>query len=254
MFTKRDLPLLLSLAKYDLLTRSQLQHHHADSFTGKQADRSLRARLAELTQLKFIHRTNMQVVNPSVNAGSGAPVYYMGARGVELLLNEIGDEKFRLLNTTTPYFLFLYHFIEVSAFGIQLHEAARLADVTVNEWLNERALKNPKATAPHEKFRLYARIDEKTVAVPDAGFVLEKGDLKKVFLVEIDRDTTKNADRVAASKCRGIAALALNKLHLDFFPQATWPNFNVLRVAPTAHRRDRLRKAFASDDRPGAAL
>ena len=70
-------------------------------------------------------------------------------------------------------------------------------------------------------------------------------EFRRVYYLETDRDTTKNAERVAAQKSPGYTALHDRRHHLKQFPEANVGSFVVLVIAPNARRRDALRKAFA---------
>lgn len=115
---------------------------------------------------------------------------------------------------------------------------------------------DPKAGEPEKKYHLYECVSDpgtaRVVCVPDAAFLLEKSGHRKVFYLEQDRDTTKSADRVAASKCGGFAGLFAKKLHLTQFPQANAEKFTVLMLAPTTRRRDALKAAVKKH--PGSEL
>ena len=118
----------------------------------------------------------------------------------------------------------------------------------VVEWVGERTLADPHAKdAEGGRYRLYTRLSDKLVCVPDAAFLLEKDGHRKVFLLEQDRDTTKSAERVAAQKAGGLAALVDRRLHIGrYFPAATVEKPTVLFVTPTRKRATALRKAFGS--------
>ncbi len=249
MVPARDFSVLLSVALYDEMTRAQVQRLH---FPDDKDGRITRKRLTVLhEEVGLLNRTNMRTVNPAVNAGVGAPCYYLSAKGAEFLAQETEDPAYKLCNTTTPHHLYLYHylyhFIAVTETQMMLRRACELAgDVEVAEWLGERSLKDPREKDPAKRYRLYHRFHEKLCCVPDAGFLLRKGEFRKVYYLEQDRDTTKSAERVASQKAGGFAALAEQQIHLTkHFPAATWKNFNVLCVTPTPRRRDALRKAVS---------
>jgi hypothetical protein len=252
MLPARDIAVLHSVAHYDTLTRAQVTALHFPGDDG----RITRKRLKVLLDVGLVNVTTMRVVNPAVNGGNAAPVYYPSAAGTAFL-NEGRDEGQArlLLNTQAPNWMFLYHFVAVAETHIALDAAAKLRpDVSVLAWYGERALLDPKATEPEKKYKLYEVVSEtpRVVCVPDAAFLLEKAGHRKAFYLEQDRDTTKGADRVAASKCGGYAGLAAGRLHLRHFPGANADGLTVLMLAPTERRRDALRAAVAK--KPGAEL
>ena len=65
----------------------------------------------------------------------------------------------------------------------------------------------------------------------------------KVFDLEEDR-ATSGVQQIAATKRQGDAVLSEVCGHRRHFPEATIDKFTVVMVAPTARRRDALRKAI----------
>jgi len=63
---------------------------------------------------------------------------------------------------------------------------------------------------------------------------------------------TSGVRQIANSKTAGYAEMAERLLHRRHFPAATLDGFSVLMVAPTAKRRDALRRAIAG--KPGWEL
>jgi hypothetical protein len=265
MLQDRDLDILASVARYYTLTRLQINRLHLPAdFDG----RLTRRRLMVLHGDGLINRTHMQVSNPS--AGAPAYVYYPSAKGCAFLAQELDDESYQRACTLTPNWMYLYHWVEVAQTQIVLDQAvARLNGVkldrwlvgrspfndgvTVDEWLSEWSVANPDEKEPEKRYRLYTKLGPKLVCVPDAAFLLQKDGFRKAFYLEQDRDTTKNAERVAAQKCHGYAGLVERRVHLErHFPTANVERFTVLFVVPTVRRRDALRKAFAG--KPAAWL
>ena len=215
MLPARDIQILRSVAHYDTLTRAQITRLHFPGDDG----RITRKRLKVVLDLGLVNQSTMRVVNPAVSGGTSAPVYYPSAAGMAFLNEGREEGQSRLLlNTTTPNWMFLYHFVAVAETHIALDAAAGLRpDVSVVQWHGERSLLDPKASDPEKKFQLYECVSDvgkpRVVCVPDAGFLLDRGGHRKVFLLEQDRDTTKSAERVAASKCGGYAGLYAKQLH-----------------------------------------
>lgn len=257
MVPTRDIELLASVARYYTLTRKQINALHFPTDTD---GRITRKRLRLLHEAKLINRTNMQVVNPLM--GAPAFVYYPSAEGCAFLAQEMKDESYKSACTLTPNWMYLAHWVEVAETRIRLDRAVMKmtdakalvkTDIAVADWMGEWTIANPEEQAPEKRFKLYVRLGPKLVCAPDAGFLLEKSGFRKVHYLEEDRDTTKNAERVAAQKCHGYAGLYEQRMHLKrHFPLANVEKFTVLFVAPSVNRRDALRKAFAS--KPAAWL
>lgn len=243
MLTPRDHAVLASLVHYATLTRAQISRLH---FAGDDDGRVTRKRLQLLLNAKLIHRTQMQVVNPAM--GAPAPVYYASREGCAFLAQERGDPRYLAYALATPQWQHLYHWVQVAETHILLDQAvAQTTGVTVEEWWGEGSIVNPEETEPTKRFRLYTMLRDqpRLVCVPDAAFLLVKDSYRKVFYVEVDRDTTQPAQRVAARKAEGYAELAARGLHTRHFLTANVAKFNVLIVAPSPQRREALRAAFA---------
>ncbi len=243
MLQIRDIEIIASVARYYTLTRAQINRLH---FPNDHDGRITRKRLSIIHGDELVNRTNMQVVNPSM--GAPAYVYYPSAKGCAFLAQELKDDRFKATCTLTPNWMYLYHWVEVAQTHITLDQAvAQLADVSVVDWISEWSIANPDESEPEKKYKLYTKLGQKLVCAPDAAFLLDKEGFRKAFYIEQDRDTTKNADRVAAQKCHGYAGLFEKRLHIGrHFPTTNVEKFTVLFVAPTLKRRDSLRAAFRS--------
>lgn len=250
MLTPRDFAVLASIVHYATLTRAQVSRLH---FASDEDGRTTRKRLQTLLDAKLIARTRMQVVNPAM--GAPAPVYYATREGCAFLAQERGDPRYLAYALATPQWQHLYHWVQVAETHMLLDQAiAQTPGVTVEEWWGEGSVVNPDEADPTKRFRLYTMLRDqpRLVCVPDAAFLLVKDNYRKVFYLEVDRDTTQPAQRVAARKAEGYAELAVRGLHTRHFPAANVGKFNVLIVAPSPQRRDALRAAFAA--KKGAEL
>ena len=252
MLTSRDISVVTSVAHYYTLTRPQITRLH---FPGDSDGRITRKRLQVVLGAGLIHRTHMQVVNPAM--GAPAPVYYPSEKGIAFLAQEREDARYLTVCTQTPTWQNLYHWVQIAETHIVLDQAAaRVPGLTIADWLSEWSVANPEATAPEKRYCLYTLLSEpgqpRLLAAPDAGFLLEKDTFRKVFYLEQDRDSTKNAQRVASQKAKGYAVLFERRLQARHFPTTNVEKFSVLMIAPTAKRREALRAAFAT--MPGASL
>jgi hypothetical protein len=249
MLQIRDIEVIASVARYYTLTRSQINRLH---FPTDHDGRITRKRVRFISEDGLINRTNMQVVNPSM--GAPAYVYYPSAKGCAFLAQELKDERYKSVCTLTPNWQYLYHWVEVAQTHICLDLAAsQIEDVNVDDWISEWSIANPEEKEPEKRFRLFTRLGQKLVCAPDAAFLLEKEGFRKAYYLEQDRDRTKSSDRVAAQKCHGYAGLFEKRLHVSrHFPTVNVEKFTVLFVAPTANRRDALKRSFST--KPAAWL
>lgn len=249
MITERDIRILCALARYYVLARTQIQRL---CFPDVQTGRAVRRRLQVLVRAGLISRIRTPVFNPG--GGSAWPAYFLSRQGVEFLAQHFDDSGFLAIPTRSPEPFHLLHWIDISETHILLDQAiARQNTVRLEGWFSEWDTVNPKEDAPERRYRLYALLRDRPrlVCVPDAAFLLARGEHRKVFYLEQDRATT-GTHQVAARKTPGYFELSKRNGHMRHFSQATAPSFTVILIAPTARRRDGLRKATGG--KPGAHL
>jgi hypothetical protein len=250
MIQLRDIDVVGSVARYYTLTRAQINRLH---FPNDHDGRITRRRLNFLSGEGLINRTHMQVSNPA--NGAPAYVYYPSAKGCAFLAQELKDESFKNVCTLTPNWQYLHHWVAVADTHILIDQAVkRTRGVAIDGWFSEWDVVNADEKEPDKRFRLYVRLGQKLVCIPDAAFLLNNQvkvgenqfrSYRKVFYIEQDRHTTESADRVAAQKFNGYAALFEKRLHVGVhFPLANVEKFSVLVIAPTPNRRDALKLAF----------
>ncbi len=251
MVTDRDLAILRAVARYYVLNRQQIQRLvFPDDANGRIA----RRRLQTLIDADLLSRQSMLVCHPA--NGAPAPVYYPSRRGIELLAEATGDDRFLAISSQAPTMHHVWHWLAVSethitfdeAIASQLDESAN--NVQIAEWFNEYDIVNPAESSPELRFRLYTllRSSPRLACAPDAAFLLSMRGHSKVFYLEQDRATT-GVHQIAASKAQGYSVLAEVNGHRRHFPDATIDTFTVLMVAPNARRRDALRKAIREKGR-----
>jgi hypothetical protein len=251
MITHYHIAILVAVATYDTLDRSQIQRLCCP----KDKDgRVTRRRILQLVQLGLLNKTWMQVINPYAR-GAGMPLYYSSPKGLDLLACKLKDERWLNCSTQQPRWETLLHSKEIAEFHIVMDQGVEnKKDVSLGGWLGERDTANADETEPHKKYQLYTLISEKPrrlVCNPDAAFLLCAGNYAKIHYLELDRGTS-GIQQIAHSKTLGFAELAKRKLHRRHFPMTNTDSFFVLSVSPSARRRDLLRKAIA--DKPGAEL
>lgn len=249
MITERDLGVLRAVAHYRIVSRTHVQRL---CFPNDKTGRATRRRLQTLVRAGFIRRCRTPLFNPA--GGSPWPVYYPTQRGLEVLAEHFDDSGFLGVSTRSPEPLYLMHWLAVTDTHIALDQAiGRQNTVQLEGWVSEWDTVNPEETQPERQYRLYTLLRDRPrlVCVPDAAFLLAVGEHRKVFYLEQDRATT-GVRQVAARKTPGYAELFKRNGQIRHFPQATVPGFTVLLIAPTARRRDGLRKAIK--DKPGADL
>lgn len=247
MVTDRDLLVLRALAIYFVLNRQQIQKlcFHEDE-TG----RVTRRRLLKLVAHGLIQRQPLQMHD--MEDGSPSLVYYPSRRGLEILAETTNDKRFLHVSSQAPQPHHVRHWLAVSDTHILIDQAISGQDaVGIEGWINEWDTVPAVGIAPEERYRLYTRIDDRLVCVPDAAFLLSLVGHKKVYYLEQDRNTS-GVERVAASKTKGYAAMFEQQLHRRHFPQTTVTAFTILMIAPNRNRRDNLRRTILG--KPGWEL
>jgi hypothetical protein len=249
MITERDIAVLFALVRYYVLSRQQIQRLVFPSDT---QGRITRRRLQALVDAKLINRQSVLVCHPM--NGPPAPVYYPSRRGCELLAEQTADDRYLATPTAAPYEQHIFHWLAVTETHITFDEAvARQSEVSIDGWLNEWDTVNKDETAPEKRYRIYTLLREspRLVCAPDSAFLLGLRGHRKVFYLEQDR-ATSGVRQIANGKTQGYAVMAECGSHRKHFPDATVDTFAVLMIAPSARRRDALRKGIES--KPGAAL
>jgi hypothetical protein len=248
MITDRDILILVALVRYYVLNRQQIQRL---VFPSDQNGRITRRRLQLLVSEHLISRQNLLFAHPSMPP---APVYYPAPKGCELLAEHFEDPRYLVTPTAAPIPHHTFHWLAVSDTHIAFDEAVKLQEeAKILGWLNEWDVVNKSESRPEKRFQLYTLLREhpRLVCVPDSAFLVCFRGQSKVFYLEQDR-ATSGVNQIANSKTAGYAELSERKLHRRHFPQATLDSFSVLMVAPTAKRRDALRRAIK--EKPGANL
>lgn len=249
MITDRDVAVLVALFRYYILSRIQLQ---VLCFPGDQSGRVARRRLLHLLELGLIARAVPQLVYP--HQPQPAPAYYSTKKGLELLAEQFDDPNYLLGTTQSPQPNYLLHWLAVSDTHLKLDLALeRQSLVRCPRWINEWDVANPQERDPERRYRLFVLLQQqpRQVCAPDAGFLLEANGHRKAYYLEQDRNTS-GVRQIAASKTPGYAQLAAQNLQKRHFPDETVGEPQVLMIAPSASRRDALRKAI--QEKPGANL
>ena len=241
MITERDLQVLRALARYFVLNRHQIQQL---CFRDDCDGRVTRRRLLRLVQLGYIQRQSLQM--HEMDSGSPSSVYYPSRRGLEILAEVLNDKRFLLVSSHAPQPHHVRHWLAVSETHITLDESiARQIEVTLDGWINEWDTIAANAGEPDRRYQLRTTLQEspRLCCAPDAAFLLSRAGHRKVYYLEEDRNTS-GVERVAASKTKGYAELAVRQWHRRHFAETTLATFTVLMVAPSPRRRDHLRQAI----------
>ena len=243
--------ILNALAWYYTLTRWQLGNLCCP---GKdKSGRRMRGYLQDLLQAHAIQKSNGLVVFPDRN-GAPMPVYSIKPLGVELLETEL-KQDFSWVCTQTPNWQHLHHWVRCSDWHIALDQAIAAQaegkqDVQCEAYINEWDLLDANEKEPEKRFRLFKLLRQipRLVCSPDGGMLMSYRGHFKMYFLELDRNTT-GINQLAASKTPGYAMMAEKQVHHQYFPNLeVWKEFSVILVAPSASRRDALRRAIGKKD------
>ena len=240
VITEQNLLVLRTLAKYYVLSRAMIQEY---CFPHVKSARSVCERLRKLKNAGYISQASMEVVVRGQNA---VPVYHPNKKTAETLAAYYGDAAYKNIFCKPPSGRLLFHWLEISKMHRVVDLAVELSnDISMPEFYNEWEPINKDALKSNQRFSLYSEIQKEPsiVCAPDAGFLIEKGDRRKVFYMEIDRGTD-SIKRICSKKPRGFARLQELNLHFEHFPTATVDEFSVLFVTTTEYRRDSLLERF----------
>src|SRR5262249_5056288 len=155
--------------------------------------------------------------------GAPAPVYFPSRKGLAYLAQQFEDTNYLSGTTQTPTWTYLYHWCAVADVHILLDQAAaNNPAVKIDGWLGEWSVANHDEKLPEKRYTLFTLLKQspRLICVPDAAFLLSMSGASKVFYLELDRDTTQPASRVAAQKSPGFAGLAEVQGHKRHFPKA----------------------------------
>jgi len=246
MITPRDIPMLVGLASYFLMTRRMIQARY---YPADRDGRITRRRLSTLCRDGFVRKQRLLVV--SCDDEFPAPVYHLAKGGCQFLAEHFGDDRYLSKPTSVAQPLHLYHYLAVTRTHMVLDDAIEKSDVALVQWCNEHEPLNPENPHPKQHLRLYTQLRKqpRLICAPDAAFLLETRGHRGVFYLEQDRDRDNYSHRrVAALKTPGYAQLLKRRLHRKHFPSSTLNRFTIVMVAPSDKRRDALRRAFAGKD------
>jgi len=201
VMTERDKRILHAVHEYRMLTREQIERllfapeFGQDHFTKTS---KVRHRLKVLYQNKYLERVPLPVGNAT---WAWQPVYRLARSGAELVASDLGvnskdliywgkgDDKDRRATHATP--LFLNHTLCINDVRIAFQLAAQHYGYRVETWLDDVHLKSQE-----RKDHVAVRDEEgnKMVAViPDSYFVLNLGNRRAPFFLEVDRATMSNS-------------------------------------------------------------
>jgi len=188
----RDVDALQAVHDYRVLRRDQIQKLLFPSCN------TANYRLQRLYQHGFLERRWCPV---EYGQGSGRALYLMGNRGLQLLTQRLGNmpqaTSYRIVRKTvrSP---FLEHTLAVNDVRIAFSIAAQRERYGIQKWVREDDL---KAAREYVYASTTTGTRRNVAIIPDAYFVLNLGDRRAHFLLEVDCATETShrwAQRVRA--------------------------------------------------------
>lgn len=185
----RDYQILEAIHTARYLTTEQIQRLFWTDTRGGKGEwgrvKACQQRLRLLCDNGFVRRIQL----PIRRGDKPQPyIYALDSKGAELLTSELGIEPQEIdwrPKAHEEHFPFMEHLLTTTDFRIALMQATRQTGVTLDEWLDEKAL---KADHNVDYVTLVGPSGGATKAavVPDAFFVLERQGKRGIFFVEVD--------------------------------------------------------------------
>jgi len=181
--TERDVQVILAVYDYRALQRDQIERLFFPS------KNTANDRLSRLYQHRFLERRWLKI---AYGEGMGQAIYLLAERGADVVAEQLGidrgavDWKEGRNKVGSP---FLEHALMVNDVRIAFNLAAQQAGYTIDKWIKEDEL---KAAKEYVYLTTASGARRKVAVIPDAYFVLNLGDKRAHFFLEVDRATEAN--------------------------------------------------------------
>lgn len=246
VLTDRDKEILRQVYLFRLMTREQIERLLFADSNGK--DHLTKTSLCR-KRLKFLyHHGYLERMPTPISPGVWAwrPVYRLAPKGAEVVasLLEVSikelpywgrgfDKDHRQSDASL---LFLEHTLAINDFRLAVLSAAKDGGYRLQEWIDDTQLKS-KAMKDYVQVSSGETRNVKMAVVPDAYFILNLGDRRAHFFLELDRGTMSNQRwkmRVRAYKTYIERGKYQERYHTN--------SLRILTVTTGDSRRDNLRK------------
>ena len=181
--TERDAQVVQAVSELRVLRRDQIERLF---FTGKNTTNE---RLKRLYQHRFLERRWLPV---EYGQGMSQAIYLLAQRGADLVAERQGIDRGAVgwrkshNHVGSP---FLEHSLMINDVRIAFTVAAQAAGYGVDTWVGEDEL---KAVGDHVYIPSQNGGQRKVAVIPDGYLVLDLGDRRAHFFLEIDRATLSN--------------------------------------------------------------
>ncbi len=246
-FEERDQTMLETIYRYEgMLTTCQLEALYFSPNLPTENVRSAK-RSAETRQQHLFHKGYLdRLPAPSLGPGRSTILNVLGKAGVDFVTMRLGvdrahvDWRPKIVKNKASSHL---HSLLVSDLRITMERITRLTNLTLENWIGERAFKS-KTMADKLPF-LSTGYTKSAKKAPDGAFLIEypaadyQGQpVKPVgFFVEVDRGTESNA--VWAEKVRAYEQFRQSGLAEHYYGVS---NFRILTTVSTPQRLENLMK------------
>ncbi|MHB1356213.1 MAG: replication-relaxation family protein [Anaerolineae bacterium] len=181
--TERDTQVVLAVYEYRTLRREQIEKLFFPSRN------TANERLQRLYQHGFLDRRWSPV---EFGQGTSQAIYLLAEKGADLVAQQLGIDRGAVAwqaSHNEVGSLFLEHTLMVNDVRIAVTQAASQAGYTVRTWLTEETL---KATKDIVQVVTSGGAQRKIAVIADAYFVLNFGNKRAPFFLEVDRATEAN--------------------------------------------------------------
>jgi len=181
--TERDVQVILAIYRCRMLQRNHIERLFFPS------KNTANERLKHLYQNRFLERRWLPV---EYGQGMGQAIYLLAERGADIVAQQLGIDRGSVNWREAHNWvrgLFLEHTLMVNELRITFYQAAQQQGYKIDAWIDEDQL---KADRNYVYLTTANGTRRKVAVIPDAYFVLNMGDRRAHFCLEVDRATEAN--------------------------------------------------------------
>jgi len=181
--TQRDVQMVLAAYEYRVLRRDQIERLFFPS------KNTANDRLKRLYQHRFLARRWVPV---EYGQGTGQALYLLDERGANLVAEQLGIDRAKVRwraahnRVGSP---FLEHTLMVNDVRIAFKLATEQQGYEIDKWVTEDEL---KAVKDYVRIEMQGGARRTMAVIPDGYFILNLGDRRAHFFLEVDRATLAN--------------------------------------------------------------
>lgn len=242
LLQERDCAILQDVARYRLLTTSQIETLRTSD---SEHDLRFPSRLTLTRRLKLLfHHGYVGRIARPLSQGSLEPVYVLDKAGVKALQRHFGEAAVKV-KTSPPKSLALEHLLAVNGFRVSLEVACaatayrdETSRVELAQWQGGDAVKFAVSLAARGERTQTVRL------IPDGFFALRSRGQRLFYFLEVDRGTESLP--VLVAKCRAYYAYWQSGGFGRDFTLSPQVAFRVLFVLHSTRRLESMNRAVAA--------